>query len=380
MSSTIFSIGPDNSLTELRHAPYGSEDILQQLLGEHPAVLGSTAGTDDRLLLIARELPVPDDLAGNGRWALDHLFVDQSGVPVLVEVKRASDPRIRREVIAQLLEYAANGAAYFPIEQIAAAFVETWTAREADPDAELREFLRGGDPNAFWRQVEANLRAGHLRLIFVADRIPKELRRIVEFLNEQMRPAEVLALELEQFQAPSGQRTLIPRLIGNTTQAQATKTVGKVLTPVTEQQWLTDLDTRLGTKSGDIARCMVAWFRKRGLEVGVSTAQDSIWTRLTMNNGKFAWPFSIRRSSGKLETNLANLHNYPAYSGDSSRQNILVRLRSLPGVHITTTKANGYPAIPLADFDRQEVRVGFEVIANEIIDRLKSDPVVPSTV
>jgi len=32
-----------------------------------------------------------------------------------------------------------------------------------------------------------------IRMLFVADRIPAELRRIVEFLNEQMDPAEVLA-------------------------------------------------------------------------------------------------------------------------------------------------------------------------------------------
>ena len=37
-------------------------------------------------------------------------------------------------------------------------------------------------------------------MLFVADRIPAELRRIVEFLNEQMDPAEVLALELRPYQ------------------------------------------------------------------------------------------------------------------------------------------------------------------------------------
>jgi hypothetical protein len=30
---------------------------------------------------------------------------------------------------------------------------------------------------------------------FVADRIPPELGKVVEFLNAQMRPAEVLAIE-----------------------------------------------------------------------------------------------------------------------------------------------------------------------------------------
>lgn len=36
-------------------------------------------------------------------------------------------------------------------------------------------------------------------MVFVADTIPTELRRIVEFLNEQIDPAEILAVEVRQF-------------------------------------------------------------------------------------------------------------------------------------------------------------------------------------
>ena len=37
-----------------------------------------------------------------------------------------------------------------------------------------------------WQRVETNLRAARIRLLFVADGIPDELTRVVEFLNEQM--------------------------------------------------------------------------------------------------------------------------------------------------------------------------------------------------
>ena len=49
-----------------------------------------------------------------------------------------------------------------------------------------------GEPNAndtadaFWQKVSANLQNGKLRLLFVADEIPTELQRVVEFLNEQL--------------------------------------------------------------------------------------------------------------------------------------------------------------------------------------------------
>jgi hypothetical protein len=41
---------------------------------------------------VTREAGVPDGDDASDRWSLDHLFLDQDGVPTLVEVKRSSDP------------------------------------------------------------------------------------------------------------------------------------------------------------------------------------------------------------------------------------------------------------------------------------------------
>ncbi len=189
MATSIFLIGQDNALTELTQAPYDSEELLQRLLADHPSLLRGTSASDARLLLICRELGIPDEHAGTDRWAIDHLFVDREGVPVLVEVKRASDTRSRREVVAQMLDYAANSVAYLPIDRIVSLYAKSAQELGKDRDALLAEFLEDGDAESFRRRVEANLRAGRVRLVFVADRIPTSLRRIVEFLNEQMRPA-----------------------------------------------------------------------------------------------------------------------------------------------------------------------------------------------
>lgn len=116
MTSSIFALDPENRLIEMQQAEYDSEDFFQAILADHPSLLGLGGGTDGKLLLICRETPVPDEEAGSGRWSLDHLFLDRAGVPVLVEVKRSSDTRARREVVAQMLDYAANGIAYWPIE------------------------------------------------------------------------------------------------------------------------------------------------------------------------------------------------------------------------------------------------------------------------
>jgi hypothetical protein len=68
--------------------------------------------------LIDRESAVPDTEEGPGRWSVDHLFLDQDCVPTLVEVKRSSDTRIRREVVGQLIDYAANAVVYWPVETL----------------------------------------------------------------------------------------------------------------------------------------------------------------------------------------------------------------------------------------------------------------------
>jgi hypothetical protein len=40
------------------------------------------------------------------------LIIDQHAIPTLVEVKRSTDTRIRREVVSQMLDYAANADNY----------------------------------------------------------------------------------------------------------------------------------------------------------------------------------------------------------------------------------------------------------------------------
>jgi hypothetical protein len=98
-------------LVELKAAPYEAEAVLQELLANHPKLLaGSQMNRRNprRFLLVRREAPVADHEGAAGRWSLDHLFLDQDAVPTLVEVKRSSDTRIRREVVGQMLDYAAN--------------------------------------------------------------------------------------------------------------------------------------------------------------------------------------------------------------------------------------------------------------------------------
>ncbi len=271
MGETIFLIQDDNQLMELTEQEYDSEDLLQALLAQYPHLLpGGQINPDAprRWLFIAREVPIPSAENEGGRWALDHLFLDQDAIPTLVEVKRSTDTRLRREVVGQMLDYAANAVVYWPLERIVAQFEASCQAREADPEQVLRDFLGpGSEPQEYWQQVKTNLQAGRVRLLFVADQIPTELQRIIEFLNTQMDPAEVLALEIKQF---VGQRvkTLVPKIIGLTAAASARKesfaSQGKKWD---ETSFFQTLQARSPLEKVEAARQILAWGRAQGLRL-----------------------------------------------------------------------------------------------------------------
>ena len=125
MAGRIYSFDGDSNLISLEETPYDSEHLLQRLLADHPDLLAGdqmNAETPRRWLLISREMSIPGTENGNSRWSLDHLYVDQEAIPTLVEVKRSTDTRIRREVVGQMLDYAANAVVYWPIEHIRLAF------------------------------------------------------------------------------------------------------------------------------------------------------------------------------------------------------------------------------------------------------------------
>lgn len=212
----------DGDFFTMNVAAFNTEDALQKLVEHHPDLLaGGQMNPSDprRWLLVKREHSVPDSLVSGGRWSVDHLFVDQDAVPTLVEVKRSTDTRVRREVVGQMLDYAANGVRFWPATTLQAAFESTQQAAGSDPATAVAE-LRGVHSTsleAFFDEVETNLRAGRIRLVFVADKIPDELRTIVEFLNEQMRQAEVFAIEIKQYRAEGrDDLVIVPTLIGRT--------------------------------------------------------------------------------------------------------------------------------------------------------------------
>lgn len=193
------------------------EDALQTLLQRHPEVIpGKQIDASDsdppKFVLLRREMPI-------GSWSLDHLFVDQKAVLTLVETKLIQNPEARREVIGQAIEYAANAANLWSNGVARQKATDFWSAQEKSLDEFLaKEFGEDLDIDAFWNSVEDDLKRGKIRLMIAADELRPEVRRMIEYLNEEMRNAEVLGLELKCYGEDSGSLVLVPRIVGQTQQ------------------------------------------------------------------------------------------------------------------------------------------------------------------
>ena len=156
-------------------------------------------------------------------WAVDLLLIDQESRPTLVEVKRGGNRELRREVVGQMLDYAAQAASIWANGGMRRAFEEGIRETGNNPDDELSERFQSDDDerdpgdfaDAFWDSAETYLAANRLRLLFVADEIPDGLERVVKFLNEHTRDnLEVLAVEVKQYPGQFGD-ALVSRVIGH---------------------------------------------------------------------------------------------------------------------------------------------------------------------
>ena len=215
----IYTLSTSGELEPMTEQRFDTEAALQRLITQHPELLaGEQISPHDppRWILVRREKGIADSPdAALARWAVDHLLIDQHAVPTLVEVKRGDSRELRRTVVGQMLEYAAHAWRTWSTDDLRGLVGRQAEEQETTAQELLAELLDEEDPDAdaFWDDVATHLAAKRLRLLFVADEIPDELARVVEFLNEQMPNIEVLAVEIKQFRGETDQ-VLVPRVIG----------------------------------------------------------------------------------------------------------------------------------------------------------------------
>lgn len=341
MAQGIFLLQDNGELVEMTESPYDSEDLLQTLLEKYPRLLAGDqfdSAAPHRWLLVKREMEIPSEEAGTGRWSLDHLFLDQDAIPTLVEVKRSTDSRIRREVVGQMLDYASNAVVYWPIERLIAEFEKNCGVANSNPEDVLKGFLEGDqEPEQFWEKAKTNLQAGKVRLVFVADVIPTELRRIVEFLNEQMDPAEVIAIEVRQF-VGEGMKSLVPRVIGQTAEAQKRKGTARSTRQWDEPSFFDEFTLHNSVKEKDAVKLLLSTMRECGAETPWGKGSIFGSFHIKLQHGDNLIPVARVTTDGKIEINFGNLKDYPPFDDIAERRELLSRLNAIGGASIPEDK------------------------------------------
>lgn len=360
MEDVIYLV-QDGNLVEMTAQRYESEPMLQVLLAKYPHLLaGGQMNPDNprRWLLIAREMGIAWEEGGGDQLSLDHLFLDQEGIPTLVEVKRSTDTRIRREVVGQMLEYAANAVVYWPVEKIRARFELRCKNENIGPAEALADLIGNNDDGEadqeqFWQQVHTNLQAGRIRMVFVADEIPFQLRRIVEFLNKQLSTAEVLAVEVKQYKG-QGLQTLVPRLIGQITHPLPINPPKQW----DEASFFEGLAKRNQPTEVAVARHILDWAKVNMPEVWYGSGKRSGSLNLrTMEKGRWHQLIGLW-TSGYIEFKFEYM-KAPNTLNDVQRLSFLKRINHTFGSSLADEAIHSRPSLAMASLAQPDVLEAF---------------------
>ncbi len=216
-----------------------NEDWLQRYIGSHPEVLPTRdlEGMETPLRLIARE-------AGN----IDLLFADKRGLLTVVETKLYKNPELRREVIAQVLEYASN-LRDFSVPELCKLIASTKDSQALQPLPALRDFVRylservpesgkgedrakatlahyvisgklndspslSAEEKRFLERLNTMLEDESFRLMIVTEKAPPEFLELLNYTSSiTRRGTQVVGVELS-LEGIGNDRYFVPHLVG----------------------------------------------------------------------------------------------------------------------------------------------------------------------
>lgn len=191
-------------------AKHHDEAFIRDLIHRSPGILpiSEIEPIFDDACSICIELPNPAGFA-------DNLLVTPDGGIVLVECKLQRNLQARREVIAQIMDYAAQ--------------LQSWTFEDLDAAIRKADLPDGGkpcglleyfeerddfDPLAFMDAITRNLRLGRMLLLIVGDGIREGLESLAAIIQRHPGFHAALGLvELKIYSVPTGGYIVQPRTL-----------------------------------------------------------------------------------------------------------------------------------------------------------------------
>jgi len=202
----------ERSILQRIHLGLGThnEDWLQALIHAEPQILpvAEIEPGFGEPVPVAREVPC-------GHGIIDNLYLTPSGDIVLVETKLWRNSEMRREVVAQALDYvsALTAFSYSDFEQAISRGLEG-PARLYDLFADHPEALQEAD---FVDAVSTNLQRGRLLVMVVGDGIRTETEALANLLQSHAGAHFTFALvELATWRTGDGSILAVPDLLTRT--------------------------------------------------------------------------------------------------------------------------------------------------------------------
>jgi hypothetical protein len=239
-----------------------------------------------------------------------------------------------------------------------------------DPSEVITQSLGEIDEEVFWASVKTNLQAGRLRLLFVADSLPPELRRIIEFLNEQSDPMEVLGVEVRHY-VGDHRRTIVPRVVGQTAGAQQRKGTRSPRTKWTAERFFAEVTENHGAAVSERYRMLLEWAQDRGLRIwwGEGKFQGSFIPIHDADDGKHylfsAW------TNGRVATEFIYIARATPYGPVEKRRGLLKRLNQIDGIDIPDDAIDREPSFTLADLPDDAAVRDFLSIWDDYLDTVR---------
>jgi hypothetical protein len=324
---------------------------------------------------------------------VEHLFLAQDAAPTVVETLRAGDTRAHGDLFGQILYYAANAALWWPRDALRAAFSAQHLSSGVDDDETLTRMVGSGvSPEAFWADVEANLAAGRVRMVLVVDEVQAELARMVDFLNAQLRDAEVWILEIRQLAGPSG-RLLQTAVVGRRGDAPAAtvprkapsvraeaRAEARVAAPApavaaaraevtSREAWLSSLRAKCDEQEAAVLDDLLRWMSEQYGATSVSAAPQATFRLAVKEGGKDRFPFGLTDTKAAA-IHLGSLSATRAYEGEEARRGLIHEIAAT-GLPVSDVDLKGDLRIPLKDLAPPSVRTQVLAVLDGVIETLR---------
>ena len=211
-----------------------------------------------------------------------------------------------------------------------------------------------------------------MRLIFAADVVPVELRRIVEFLNEQMDPAEVLAVEIKQY-VGEGLKTLVPNVLGLTAEAQQRKSGGSLGRRQWDEASFFEEIEKQGGEVSNVARRILNWARppRTTYFYWGKGQQTGSFVPILKHDGTHYQLFTVL-TSGYVEFYFGTYQRKRPFDDLEKRLELLRRLNSIEGVGIPEAKVSLSPNISLSVLSNEAALKQFFEVFEWFMDEVKA--------